>query len=218
MKRPISILLVDDHALVRDTLQARLETEPDLSVAGVAGDGDQAIVRAKELKPDIVLMDIDMPGQLSFSAARQIKEVAPETRIVYLSAFFHDRYIEDALAAHATGYVTKDEPLDVLIKAVRLAAAGMAYFSPNVQARIVVDSAGMRLADGSRTRARLLTQRELEVVRYIARGLAKKEIAVLMGVTVKTVEVHTQNAMNKLDIHDRVEMARFAIREGLAEA
>jgi DNA-binding NarL/FixJ family response regulator len=218
MKRPISILLVDDHALVRDTLQARLETEPDLSVAGVAGDGDQAIVRAGELKPDIVLMDIDMPGQLSFSAARRIKEIVPETRIVYLSAFFHDRYIEDALAAHATGYVTKDEPLDVLIKAVRLAAAGMAYFSPNVQARIVVDSAGMRLADGSRTRARLLTQRELEVVRYIARGLAKKEIAVLMGVTVKTVEVHTQNAMNKLDIHDRVEMARFAIREGLAEA
>jgi len=218
MKRPISILLVDDHALVRDTLQARLETEPDLTVAGVAGDGDQAILRAEELKPDIVLMDIDMPGQLSFSAARQIKIDAPDTRIVYLSAFFHDRYIEDALAAHATGYVTKDEPLEVLIKALRLAAAGMAYFSPNVQARIVVDSAGMRLVDGSRTRARLLTQRELEVVRYIARGLAKKEIAVLMGVTVKTVEVHTQNAMNKLDIHDRVEMARFAIREGLAEA
>lgn len=218
MKDPISVLIVDDHALVRETLRTRLGRELDIRVAGVAGDGDEAVEQARRLTPDIVLMDIDMPGQLCFSAAKQIKQSCPGTRILYLSAFFHDRYIEDALAAHASGYVTKDEPPEVLIKAIRLAASGLAYFSPNVEGRIVVDNSGMRLTEAARTRASLLTHRELEVVRYIARGLSKKEISALMSVTVKTVEVHTQNAMNKLDIHDRVELARFAIREGLAEA
>jgi len=218
MSKPISILLVDDHALIREMLRSHLDAQEDMQVVGTAGTGDEAIVLAAELHPDIVLMDIDMPGQLCFSAAWQIKTARPESRVVFLSAFFHDRYIEDALAAQASGYVTKDESPDVVVRAIRLAASGIAYFSPNVQSRIVVDRKGVRLAGSTTTRANLLTQRELEVVRYIARGLAKKEIAVLMHVTVKTIEVHTQNAMNKLDIHDRVELARFAIREGLAEA
>ena len=218
MSEPVKLLLVDDHAMVRDALSERLEAEDDLTVVGTAGDGDQAIAEARRLQPDIVLMDVDMPGQLCFAAAQEIKRFSPATRIIYLSAFSHDRYIEDALASSASGYVTKDEPPQVVIRAIRMAASGMAYFSPKVQARIVVDHSGMSLAGGATTRAGLLTQRELETVRYIARGLAKKEIAELMSVTVKTVERHTQNAMDKLDIHDRVELARFAIREGLAEA
>lgn len=218
MSDPIRLLLVDDHAMVREMLRMRLDSELDMKVVGSADNGDDAVALAAKLRPDIVLMDIDMPGQLCFSAATQIKTHSPQTRILYLSAFSNDRYIEDALASHASGYLTKDEKPEVLIDAVRRAASGMAYFSPKVQARLVVDGSRMRLTSGSKTRATLLTQRELETIRYIARGLAKKEIANLMRVTVKTVEMHTQNAMDKLDIHDRVELARFAIREGLAEA
>ena len=219
MSKPVSVLLVDDHAMVRELLRTQLEAEPDIQVVGAASTGDEATELARKLQPDVVLMDIDMPGQLSFTAASQIKEDHPDTRVIYLSAFFHDRYIDDAIQSQASGYLTKDEAPETILQAVRLVASGMAYFSPKVQSRLVVDTDGVRLGEAaSKTRARLLTQRELEAVRYIARGLAKKEIAGLMGVSVKTVEMHTQNAMDKLDIHDRVELARYAIREGLAEA
>jgi DNA-binding NarL/FixJ family response regulator len=218
MTAPARILVVDDHTMVRDMLCGQISAEPDLEVVGTASTGNGGVDAARILKPDLILMDIDMPGELCFTAARTIKLICPDARIVYLSAFFHDRYIEEALAAHASGYVTKDEPLEVVLDAIRRAVSGLAYFSPKVQARIVVDSSGMRLGDSTRSRASMLTQRELETVRYIARGLPKKDIAVLMHVTVRTVDMHTQNAMDKLDIHDRVELARFAIREGLAEA
>ncbi len=219
MSQAIRILLVDDHTMVREMLQLQLGREADLDVVGTASNAEEAVTLSRELNPDIIVMDIDMPGELCFAAARQIKATHADTRILYLSAFFHDRYIEDALAAGASGYLTKDEPIETIIRAVRMAGSGIAYFSPKVQSRIVVDTKGMRLGQESgRSRASLLTQRELETVRYIARGLSKKEIAGLMHVSVKTVDMHTQNCMAKLDIHDRVELARFAIREGLAEA
>lgn len=218
MSGPIAILMVDDHALLRESLRDRLDQEADMNVVGTAEDGEKAVELARDLLPDVVLMDIDMPGQSCFESARAIKDLSPETNIVYLSAFFHDRYIESALAAHATGYVTKDEPLSVVIRAVRAAASGSAYFSSKVQSRIVVDKAGVTLWTGGKSRVSLLTARELEVLRYISRGLSKKEIATTMHVSVKTVSRHTENLMEKLDIHDRVELARFAIREGLAEA
>ncbi|MDH3628608.1 MAG: response regulator transcription factor [Acidobacteriota bacterium] len=218
MTQSIAVLLVDDHSLVREMLVDRLSREQDIQIVGTASNGDDAIVRAGESQPDIVLMDIDMPGTHCFSAARQIRQQCPETRVLYLSAFFNDRYISDALESEGTGYITKDEPPEIVLKAIRLAASGMAYFSPRVQERLVIDETGMSLGDGTRTKASTLTQRELETVRYIARGMSKKEIAALIKVSVKTVEMHTQNAMNKLDIHDRVDLARYAIREGLAQA
>jgi DNA-binding NarL/FixJ family response regulator len=214
----IRVLLADDHALVREMLRGRIDHESDMEVVGVAGDGNEAAKLAIRLRPDIVVLDIDMPGQTSFAAAQEIKRRSVRTRILFLSGFFNDRYIEDALASQASGYLTKDEPPRVLLQAIRMAASGLAYFSPKVQSRLVVEKDGMRLAGATRTRVALLTQRELETVRYLARGLSKKEIAELMQVSVKTVERHTQNSMDKLDIHDRVDLARFAIREGLAEA
>lgn len=214
----ISILLVDDHVLLRETLCERLSREKDIRVVASADDAGEAIRLAGENLVDVVLMDIDMPGQSCFEAAKAIKRQQPSVSILFLSAFFHDRYIESALAAQASGYITKDEHPDVIVRAIRNAAQDEAYFSPKVQDRLVVDSSGVRLADTGKSRGSLLTQRELEVLRYIARGLPKKEAAQIMHVSVKTVSRHTENLMEKLDIHDRVELARYAIREGLAEA
>ena len=218
MKSPIPILVVDDHAMVRSMLQDRLESEPDVEVVGSASNAEQAITLAGTFKPDIVLMDIDMPGMLCFDAAKALRRFSPPPRIIFLSAFFHDRYIEQALQVGAWGYVTKNQPDEALLTAIRNVASGIAYFSPEVQARIVVDDRGPRLAHGTRSRASTLTQRELEVLRYLARGLSKKEVAQTIHISVNTVNRHTSSLMSKLDIHDRVDLSRFAIREGLAEA
>jgi len=216
--RPLVILIADDHAMVRGMLKRRLDAEPDMTVAAAVSNADEAVTAVLRLNPDILLMDIEMPGSDSFGVARTIRERCPDTRIIFLSAFFHDRYIEQALAVQAWGYVTKSEPEDSVIRAIRKVAAGLAYFSPQIQARIVVDSAGARLTHPRRSRVSTLTHRELEVLRYIARGMAKKEIARTMHISANTVNRHTTNLMTKLDIHDRVELARYAIREGLADA
>jgi len=215
--RPISVLLADDHSLVRDMLAARVEAESDLTVVAAVSNGQEAVEKAAEHGPEVVLLDIDMPGLSAFKAARRIKESSPQTRVIFLSAFFHDHYIEQALEIEASGYITKSEPPESVMRGIRTVTAGAVYFSPEVQARLVVGPSGVRLGQVPRTRANLLTARELEILRYLARGMAKKEIARTTGISVKTVEQHTTHLMDKLDIHDRVELARFAIREGLAE-
>jgi DNA-binding NarL/FixJ family response regulator len=215
---PIRILIVDDHALVRDSLSECLRKEPDIDVVGTAGTADEALDRLRQCDPQIILMDIDMPGLICFDAAREIASQRPDVRIVFLSAFLNDWYIEQALRVRARGYLTKHEPPDRIAAAIREVAAGGACFSPPVRSRIVVDSEGAKLGETAKSRTSTLTTREVEVLRYIARGLAKKQIASLMHISVKTVDKHSVNLMTKLDIHDRVELARFAIREGLAEA
>ncbi len=216
MSSTISILLVDDHALLRETLADRLQSEIDMSVVGTACNARDAVLDAERVKPDLVVMDIDMPGKISFDAAREIQVLSPQTRILYLSGFFHDRYIQDALAAGAAGYITKDEPPDVLLRAIRMVASGHTYFSPNVQSRIVVSKSGVQLLDTPRARASLLTKREIEALRYVARGLQRQEIANEMHISIKTLDNHISRIKVKLGIHDRVELARYAIREGLA--
>jgi len=216
--RTITVMLADDHALVREALGNWLRDTGDIRVVAEVGSADEAVAVAVRDKPDVVLMDIDMPGLLAFDAVRTIRTRCPATRVIVLSGFFHDRYIEEALAAEASGYITKGEPAEAVVRAIRAVAAGGAYFSPEVQARIVVDSHGVRLAAQGSTRAATLTPRELEVLRYIARGLSKKDIAAIMHLSVKTVDNHSTSLMTKLNIHDRVELARYAIREGLAEA
>ncbi len=218
MSDPISLLLVDDHTLMRKMLEDRIASEPGMQVVGAAADADAAVAQAIRQRPDIILMDIDMPGLICFDAARTIQSLCPETCIIFLSAFFNDRYIEQALAVEAAGYLTKTEPPESVIAAIRAAAAGKSYFSPEVQARIVVDSDGTRLAQTRRSRASTLSDRELEVLRYLARGMSKKQIAQTMHISAKTVNNHTSHLMDKVDIHDRVELSRFASREGLAEA
>lgn len=217
MSNPIRLLLADDHTLVRSTLADYLGREPDLDVVGCGANADDAVGLAIVHKPDVVLMDIDMPGLSSFDAARAIRMRVPAAAVVFLSAFIHDRYIDEALALQSRGYVTKSETPEQLIDAVRIVGQGGVYLSPDVRERIIVDEAGqLRLASRGSTRTSLLTPREIEVLRYIARGMSQKEIAATLNVSPKTVSFHSTSLMNKLDIHDRVELARYAIREGLA--
>ncbi len=218
MNTEITIMIVDDHALVRDALGEWLGREPDMSVVARAADADEAVTLAIRLNPRVVLMDIDMPGLACFAAAKTMQSQCPDTRVVFLSAFVHDRHIDSALAAGACGYVTKGEPPEAVVNAVRCVADGDAYFSPEVRDRIVIGSDGATLAEKGRSRLSMLTDREVEILRYVANGLAKKEIAQTVHISVKTVENHCTHLMSKLDIHDRVGLTRFAIREGLAEA
>ncbi|MCG3130105.1 MAG: Oxygen regulatory protein NreC [Phycisphaerae bacterium] len=214
---PIRVLVADDHTLVKSMLAERLQREPDIKVVATAGRADEAFDLVLAHSPDVVVMDIDMPGLICFDAARRMLASRPNTRILFLSAFTHDHYIEQALAVGALGYITKTEPADTIISAVRNVANNLSHFSDAVRERIVQGPSGLSLASRPQTRASQLTPREIEVVRYIARGLSKKEIAQLMNLSIKTVDKHTCNLMDKLDIHDRVELARFAIREGLSE-
>lgn len=217
MTDAIKILLVDDHELVRGALAARLQREPDLHVVGTAATADEAIAKAIESSPDVIVMDIDMPGLNCFDAARTIASVRPEAAVIFLSAFTHDRYVEDALRVNARGYLTKRVSPETVVKAIREVASGGAYYSEEVQARIVVGSRGATLSPQQTSRVSTLTNRELEVLGYIAKGMSKKEIARVTHLSVKTVDRHCANLMTKLDIHDRVELARFAIREKITQ-
>lgn len=213
----IRILLADDHMLVRDVLSERLNRESGFSVVAKAVNAEQAIAMCATHTPDIVLMDIDMPGLICFDAAERIMSLHQKTHIIFLSAFFNDRYIEQALRIKARGYVTKREPPEVVVAAVREVSAGGIFFSRDVRERMIIGDDGVRLVEDAATRSSTLTPRELEVLRYVARGLSKKEIANTMSISVKTIENHCGSLMTKLDIHDRVVLARYAIREGLAE-
>jgi two-component system response regulator DegU len=215
--RRIRVLLADDHQLVRDVLSERLSREADILVVAKASDAEEALLMARSYQPDILLMDIDMPGLICFDAAERIMSLRPEVRIVFLSAFFNDRYIAEALRIKARGYVTKRESPERVVEAVREVAAGGVYFSDDVRQRMVVSSEGVALPPDSKTRASTLTPRELEVLKYIARGMSKKEIATVMSISVKTIENHCGSIMVKLGIHDRVGLTLYAIREGLAE-
>lgn len=211
----ITVLVSDDHPLLREMLCRRLNEEPGIEVVACTASADEAIVKVESLKPDIAIMDIEMPGLSAFEAARQMRHTSPSTKIIYLSAFVQDGYIQNALEAQASGYLTKSEEPDEVVQAVRSVANGFTSFSPEVRSRLVLDGDGVRLHNQVYTRAHLLTKRELEILGYLARGMAKKEVARILSISVKTVGSHTTHIMEKLDIHDRVELARFAVREGL---
>lgn len=213
----LRIVLADDHALVRETLARWLAKSDSINVIAQVSNSDDAITIAAREGPDIVVLDINMPGGDVFEAARIIRIRSPKSKIIFLSAFHLDRYIEQALASGALGYVTKGESPETLERAIRAVASGGVYFSPDVQARIVIDVSGPRLVDTAHTRTRTstLTPRELEVLRYLATGLSKKEIADKLDLSIGTINNHAANLMRKLDIHDRVKLTHFAIREGL---
>lgn len=218
MSQQFKVLLVDDHAMVKDALAERLRSEEMFEVVGTAENAEVAIEKALVSKPDIIVMDIDMPGLIAFDAAKTIQSLLPKIRIMFLSAFTHDRYIEQALRVRARAYVTKGEPLSHVMDALKQVAEGGTYFSKQVRERLVVGGSSVSLKSEHTTKTSKLSDRELQVLRYVATGMSKKEIANTMHLSVKTIENHCTNMMTKLDIHDRVELARYAIREGVAEA
>ena len=217
MSSRVRIVLADDHAILRDMLAEHLAREPDLEVIAVTGSAEAALAVALAECPDLVVLDIDMPGLSPFSAARRIRDELPATLVVFLSAYLRDNYLAQALEANAAGYLVKDETPEAIVQGLRQAGRGRTAFSAAVRARMSVGRGRVALSETRGARLALLTPRELEALRYLASGASRKEIARTMEISRKTVEQHCEHLMHKLDIHDRVELARFAIREGLLE-
>lgn len=212
-----AVLLVDDHTLVREVVASVLNESADFEVCAQAATADQAMERCAEREPDIVLLDIDMPGMDAFEAARAIRQRHPRVKLVFLSAYTSDRFIDQAMDIGCDGYFTKGQSTDELVSALHEVVRGNSYFSPQVRARLVVERSRDDLR-GAHTRARSLTEREREVLEQIASGITKKEIAEKMGLSVKTIEKHAANIMSKLDMHDRVALSRYCIREQIITA
>lgn len=217
MADTIRIAFIDDHAILRDALAARINHEPDLELVGTADNAGAGLEMVRQVKPDMIIMDIDMPGASAFDVAKQIKTETPEVKLMFLSAYAHDRYVDKALSVGANGYMTKGTGFDKLVAGIREVAAGNPCFDQAVEDRLVFEGGSARLAKTPVTRGATLTERQESILRLIAQGMAKKEIASELGISVKTVETHTENLMAKLGIHDRVELTRYAIREGYTQ-
>ncbi len=213
MKPPISLLVADDHAIMREALTHWLECTDDIRVVASVANAQDAVAQATSLQPNVVLMDIEMPGQDSFQAAQLIRERSPHTRIIFLSAYCTDRFIDAALAVRASGYLIKNESAAGVADGIRAVAAGRTRFSKAVLSRLAVDCDGIHLADSL---SLSLTLREVELLRHIARGMSNKSIAEVAGLSLKTVGHHIENIMRKVDIHTRAGLVRFALQEGVA--
>lgn len=213
MRDPISVLLVDDHAVVRQGLRVFLDAQPDLAVVGEAASGDEAVRLAEEHIPDVVLMDLVMPGMDGVEATRRIKQLTPRTQVIVLTSYHEDEHIFPALRAGALSYLIKDIAMDELANAVRRAAAGEASLHPRVASRVIQDLQG-----GRRLGPNLfleLTDRELEILRLIAEGLSNTEITQELVISENTVKGHVSNILSKLHLANRTQAAVYAWREGL---
>jgi len=209
----ISILITDDHALVRHGIRDFLELQPDLTVIGEAESGEEAARMAAELAPDIVLMDLVMPGIGGVEATRQVKQASPHTQIIVLTSYHEDEYIFPALRAGALSYVLKDIGPEELADTVRKAARGESVLHPRVAARVVQEVRGAR--KDAPNLFTDLSDRELDVLRLIADGLSNAEIARKLIISEKTVKGHVSNILSKLHMFDRTQAAVFAWQQGL---
>lgn len=210
----LRILLADDHKMFRDGLRPLLEGTPGLSVAGEAADGHEAVRLAAELRPDVVVMDISMPDLNGIEATRRIRAVAPGTRVIVLSMHADRRFVTEALKAGACGYLLKDSAFAELVEAIRSAAQGRAFLSRAITDVVVQDYVGLaRQEDGSAFA--ILSAREREVLQLVAEGSSTKEIADRLAISVKTVETHRRQIMERLGLRSVAELTKYAIREGL---
>ncbi|MEE9533055.1 MAG: response regulator transcription factor [Acidimicrobiia bacterium] len=211
--RPIRILCVDDHAFLIDGLQARFALERDVECVGRRPSAKGLVAEVKRSRPDIVLMDIEMPGPDPFEVAKDLRRQCPEVRTIILSAYVRDHYIKAAFDVGCWGYLSKSDDPDEIMAGIRKAARGEFAFGPKVQERCRPAKGGER----GTLKLALLTSREQEVLRLIGRGMSRADIAKSLSRSPKTVDGHRESIMGKLDIHDRGELVRFAIREGMAE-
>jgi len=212
MRTRIRILLVDDHPIVRKGIGSCLAQRGNLVIAGEAGDGLEAVAKAKELLPDIVLLDLEMPTMSGLAVTEVLRKELPQVKVLILSMYQRPEYLLRILQAGARGYVLKAAPPEELVKAIETVNAGEAYFSPEI-ARIALNQVVQGTGKGTELAA--LTGREREVLLLIAEGLSNKEIANKLNVGVRTVETHRERIMRKLDIHSVAGLTRFAIAKGL---
>ena len=211
----ITVLIVDDQALVRAGFRMILEAQPDLEVVGEAGDGSAAIDAVRTLRPDVVLMDIRMPGVDGIEATRRLTEAGAQSRIVILTTYDLDEYVFDALAAGASGFLLKHVPPEELVRGVRVAASGEALLAPSITKRLIGEFARQRAPMRAGTDLKTLTDRELEVLRLLGRGLSNPEIAKELQVGEATVKTHVAHVLDKLELRDRVQAVIFAYEIGL---
>ena len=212
--RKIRCLIADDHVLVRQGICRLLQDEPDIEIVGEAGDAAEALKGVMEFRPDIVLMDIGMPGFSSFDAARVIQADFPRTRVVFLTMHESQDYVMQGLQAGAAGYLLKDTPADKLASVLRDIHQGGKFVSPEVLGSLLDNGKLNERVRASRTS---LTPRETEIMKLLAEGNTVRKIAGMLGLSLKTVEAHKFNLMRKLDIHNKAELVHCAIRKKIVK-
>ncbi|GIK56999.1 MAG: response regulator transcription factor [Chloroflexi bacterium] len=214
MTTPIRLLLVDDHAVVRSGLRMLLQAQPDMRIVGEAESGTEAIHQVRLHRPDVVLMDIQMPDMNGIEATKEIKKMSASTAVLALTMHEDDQYFFEMLRAGASGYVPKRAAPDELVSAIRTVSQGQVFLYPSLAARLVQSYLGDPTAANTPS-AEELTPREQEVLTHIAEGLTNPEIADKLVISAKTVDRHRENIMRKLNLHSRVDLVKYAIKEGL---
>ena len=209
----LRVLLADDHVTVRHGLKLLIDSQPDMIVVCEASDGTSAIQGALELKPDVVVMDISMPGMNGLVATRRLKQAQSDAAIVTLTRHGDDAYLQELLRAGVSGYVLKQSAPTELLQAIRAAAGGGQYLDSALTARVTAGFLGREDKRPSKSRA-TLSEREAQVLRLIASGYSNKEIAARLTLSVKTVEAHKANAMRKLELNGRIDIVKYAVLQG----
>ena len=213
MQTPLRILVADDHAIVRQGLKLLIDSQQDMKVVAEAADGTAALERAEAVKPDIVVMDISMPGMSGLTATRTLKQRQPGVTIVALTRHEDEKYLEELLRAGASAYILKQSAPADFLQAIRAVAAGGIYLDPAMTSRVAGGLLAGKPHVNTATSAKL-TERESEVLRLVAVGHSNVEIAARLGIAVKTVEVHKANAMRKLGFTGRVDVIRYGVLQG----
>jgi two-component system, NarL family, response regulator NreC len=212
----IKLLICDDHAVVRSGLRMLLDGKHDIEVIGEASEGDEAIGMARELKPDVVLMDLSMPhGKDGMTATTELKKELPDIAVLILTMHDDDEYLFRAIQIGAAGYILKNAPHDELVSAIQMVASGNAYLSPTATKRLMGEYLQQAKSGGEQGPYETLSEREKEILGWIAKGYSNKEIADSLVISVKTVETHKANLMEKLGLRTRPELIKFAMKKGL---
>jgi len=212
---PITVIIIDDHAVVRQGVRAFLQTQPDIHVVGDAASGAEGLQLARRYAPDVALMDLVMPGMDGVAATREIKRISPRTQIIVLTSYHEDDHIFPAIQAGALSYLLKDVSPADLAEAVRMAARGEATIHPQVAARLIHEIQARQPDDTTPAAFADLTERELDVLRLIAQGLSNADIAEQLVISQRTVKSHVSNILSKLHLADRTQAAIYAWQQGL---
>lgn len=214
MSNEIRILLVDDHVVVRSGLRMLLQAQPDMRIVGEAETGREAVQMVRRHQPDVVLMDVQMPDMNGIEATKRIKEMKGDTAVLALTMHEDDQYFFEMLRAGASGYIPKRAAPDELVTGIRTVSAGEVFLYPSLAARLVQSYLGESDGDDALPLDNL-TPREQEVLTHIAEGMTNPEIAELLVISAKTVDRHRENIMRKLNLHSRVDLVKYALKQGL---